>query len=55
MAPVGALHSLFYFILKIIPQKTLIYLFFGRVARLAGSQFPDQGLNQGHGGESPKS
>ena len=28
---------------------------FGHVAQLAGSQFPDQGLNLGHGGESAKS
>ena len=29
--------------------------FFGHAARLAGSQFPDWGLNPGHGSESPES
>ena len=27
---------------------------FGCAAQLAGSQFPDQGLNLGHGSESPE-
>ena len=29
--------------------------FFGSAPRLMGSQFPDQGLNPGHGSESPES
>ena len=29
--------------------------FFGLTAQLAGSQFPDQGLNPGHGSESLES
>ena len=32
-----------------------IFFFFGHTARLAGSQFPDQGLNPGHGSESLES
>ena len=37
-------------------QCFLFFLFsFGRAAWLAGSQFPDQGLNQGHHSESAKS
>ena len=33
----------------------LFVFFFGCVAQLAGSLFPDQGLNLGHGSESAKS
>ena len=29
--------------------------FFGHTVQLAGSQFPDQGLNPGHSSESPES
>ena len=32
-----------------------IDFFFGRAARLAESQFPEQGLNPGHSSESTKS
>ena len=39
-----------------ITLRTGLVLFFpGRAARLAGSQFPDQGLNLDHGSESPES
>ena len=31
------------------------FFFFGYAMQLAGSQFPDQGLNLGHGIESPES
>ena len=31
---------------------SLFYLVFGPIAWLAGSQFPNQGLNPGHGSES---
>ena len=31
------------------------FLCFGRTAQLVGSQFPDQGLNPGHGSENTKS
>ena len=33
----------------------VLQLFFGLTAQLAGSQFPDQGLNPGHGSESLES
>ena len=33
----------------------LFVLFFSHIVSLAGSQFPDQGLNLGHGSESAKS
>ena len=32
-----------------------IFIYFGCAAQLAGSQFPDQGLNLGHGSESAES
>ena len=31
---------------------TFFFFFFGDATRLAGSQFPDQGLNPGHSSES---
>ena len=30
------------------------FFFFGRTTWLAGSQFPDQGLNPGHSSKSPE-
>ena len=36
--------------------KTKIYfIYFDRAVWLAGSQFPNQGLNLGHGSERPES
>lgn len=36
-------------------STSLLFFFFGHASRLAGSQFPDLGLNPGHGSESPES
>ena len=37
------------------PKPTLFCFVFYYASRLAGSQFPDQGLNLGHGSENPES
>ena len=36
-------------------ESTLLFFFFGCTTQLAGSQFPDQGLNPGPGSESSES
>ena len=36
-------------------HSCILFFFFGHTMRLAGSQFPDQGLNPGHGSESAES
>ena len=35
--------------------KIYLFIYLGHAAQLAGSQFPDQGLNPGHGTGSAKS
>ena len=35
--------------------RNRIFSFFGQAMKLAGSEFPDQGLNPGHSSESTKS
>ena len=42
-------------ICKQYSQFSIAVFFFGHAAWLVGSQFPDQGLNLGHGGESAES
>ena len=47
--------SVFIFSFFLFPFFVFCFWFFCHAARCAGSQFPDQGLNPGHGSESPES